>query len=196
MATAPTSTSEAILLTEKKVDMTLDDIIKMSKKSSSKARTPRASNKRRRFPISGAPQGRISPKVQRYMDSRSSLRQGLLAQKRSNFQGNQFPLAREVARKTAAAPIRNGPFSQNRVANQNKRRPAGLRNAPMNRPIEKVKMVPKQRPQTLDALFANMKEQRMRQQQPMTARGKKAGRQGTQHWQGRGGSSAGTGACL
>lgn len=48
--------------------------------------------------------------------------QGLLAQKRSNFQGNQFPLAREVARKAAAAPIRNGPFSQNRVANQNKRR--------------------------------------------------------------------------
>lgn len=48
----------------------------------------------------------------------------------------------------------------------------------------------------------------MRQQQPMTARGKKAGRQGTQHWQGRGGaaarngtqgrggSSAGTGTCL
>lgn len=69
-------------------------------------------------------------------------------------------------------------------------------------------MVPKQRPQTLDALFANMKEQRIRQQQPMTTRGKKAGRQGTQHWQGRGGaaagngtqgrggSSAGTGTCL
>lgn len=43
--------------------------------------------------------------------------QGVLAQRRSNFQGNQFPLATEFARKAAVAPLRNRAFSHNRLAN-------------------------------------------------------------------------------
>lgn len=48
--------------------------------------------------------------------------QGFLAQRRSNFQGNQFPLATEVARKAPAAPLRNRAFGRNRMANWNKAR--------------------------------------------------------------------------
>ena len=48
--------------------------------------------------------------------------QGALAQRRSNFQGNQFPLATEAARKAAAAPLRNRAFGRNRAANWNKTR--------------------------------------------------------------------------
>ncbi|XP_019054425.1 PREDICTED: uncharacterized protein LOC104604010 isoform X2 [Nelumbo nucifera] len=163
-------TSEAIALTEKKMDMTLDDIIKMSKKSTSKTKKQRAPNKSQKlFSGGAAPQGNAS-KVRRYMDSRSSLRQGVLAQRRSNFQGDQFPLTTEAARKAAAAPIRNRAINnRNRVVNWNKPR-IGAR--PLQRRTteggfsvkqqQPAKVVPKQRPQTLDSLFANMKEQRMR----------------------------------
>lgn len=48
--------------------------------------------------------------------------QGALAQRRSNFQGNQFPLATEAARKAAAGPLRNRAFGHNRAANWNKTR--------------------------------------------------------------------------
>eukprot|EP00262_Sarcandra_glabra_P019573 TRINITY_DN7418_c0_g1_i2.p1 TRINITY_DN7418_c0_g1~~TRINITY_DN7418_c0_g1_i2.p1 ORF type:complete len:209 (-),score=46.39 TRINITY_DN7418_c0_g1_i2:352-978(-) len=165
MTTKPALSSEAIALTEKKMDMTLDDIIKMSKNSTSKVKMPRASNKSQGFLNSAIPQGKFS-KVQQFMDSRSSLRQGVLAQKRSNFQGNQFPLTREVARKAATAPIRNRGFVRNRVVNWNKPRIAGppplQKKAAEGSYAGKEKLVPKQRPQTLDSLFANMKEQRMR----------------------------------
>lgn len=43
--------------------------------------------------------------------------QGALAQRRSNFQGNQFPLAAEFARKAAVAPLRNRAFGYNRMPN-------------------------------------------------------------------------------
>lgn len=43
--------------------------------------------------------------------------QGVLAQRRSNFQGNQFPLATDFARKAAVAPLGNRAFSHNRMAN-------------------------------------------------------------------------------
>lgn len=48
--------------------------------------------------------------------------QGVLAQRRSNFKANQFPLANEVARKAAAVPIRNHAFGRNRVPNWNRPR--------------------------------------------------------------------------
>lgn len=48
--------------------------------------------------------------------------QGALAQRRSNFQGNQFPVANMVARKAAAAPIRNRPYMGNRIVNRNPNR--------------------------------------------------------------------------
>lgn len=43
--------------------------------------------------------------------------QATLAQRRSNFQGNQFPLAAEHARKAFVAPIRNKSFNQNKARN-------------------------------------------------------------------------------
>uniref|UniRef100_A0A5B6ZYC6 Uncharacterized protein n=1 Tax=Davidia involucrata TaxID=16924 RepID=A0A5B6ZYC6_DAVIN len=132
-------------------------------------------------------------KVRQFMDSRSSLRQAALAQRRSNFQGNQFPLATEAARKAVVAPIRNRAFNRSRAVNVNKLRvgaPPVQRKAAnggfaVKKP-QQVKAVPKQRPQTLDSLFANMKEQRMRvlSQQNNGGRQNGGGRQ-RQHW-GRG----------
>jgi hypothetical protein len=48
--------------------------------------------------------------------------QGELAKRRSNFQGNQFPLATEVARKAVAAPLHYGVNNRNKMANWNKTR--------------------------------------------------------------------------
>ncbi|MBA0768791.1 hypothetical protein Gotri_017571, partial [Gossypium trilobum] len=125
-------TSEAIALTEKKMDMTLgellavcallscsfdekrfsnflffsldlDDIIKMSKTSSNK--TKKQQRNKGQKPFNNAAKVKAL-KVQQYMDSRSSVRQGFLAQRRSNIPGNQFPLAAEAARRAAVAPVR------------------------------------------------------------------------------------------
>ncbi|CAN0840954.1 hypothetical protein LINGRAHAP2_LOCUS3026 [Linum grandiflorum] len=63
-------------------------------------------------------------KVNQYMDSRSFVRQGALAQKRSNFQGSHFPIAKDFARKAAVVPLRNSnrPFNNNAMPNANKAR--------------------------------------------------------------------------
>ncbi|XP_028774787.1 uncharacterized protein LOC114731714 isoform X2 [Neltuma alba] len=175
MAAKPLST-EAIALTEKKMDMTLDDIIRMSKNTSKTKRQKRVPNKGQKF-SNGLTQDKSS-KLRRFMDSRSSVRQGVLAKRRSNFQENQFPVAAQFAQKAAVAPLRNRASNRSRMANQNKARfgaPAGQRRAasgnfaPKPRPTsqqqqreEELDVMPKQRPQTLDSLFANMKEQRMR----------------------------------
>uniref|UniRef100_A0A5B7A177 Uncharacterized protein n=1 Tax=Davidia involucrata TaxID=16924 RepID=A0A5B7A177_DAVIN len=165
MAAKPLTT-ETIALTEKKMDMTLDDIIKMSKSTTTKAKKQRVSNRSKKF-LNNAAQEK-SAKVRQFMDSRSSLRQAALAQRRSNFQGNQFPLATEAARRAVVAPIRNRAFNRSRAVNVNKLRVGA---PPVQRKAanggfavkpQQVKAVPKQRPQTLDSLFANMKEQRMR----------------------------------
>ncbi|CAJ1927286.1 unnamed protein product [Sphenostylis stenocarpa] len=173
MAAKPLTT-EAIALTEKKMDMTLDDIIKMSKNTKNK-KPRRVPNKNQKFSNNFAQDK--SAKVQRYMESRSSLRQGAIAKRRSNFQGNQYPAAVEVARRAATAPLRNRVPNRNVVANWNKTRfrvPVGQRRGvnggfAAKQPIpspqkqqENVDVMPKQKPQTLDSLFANMKEQRMR----------------------------------
>ncbi|KAG8382124.1 hypothetical protein BUALT_Bualt05G0044100 [Buddleja alternifolia] len=161
-------TSKAIALTEKKMDMTLDDIIKMSKTNASKPKKQRVPNKGQKF-INNVPQDN-SLKVRRFMDSRSSLRQGALAQRRSNFQGNQFPLATEAAKKAAVAPIGSRAFNRSKPFNVNNPR-IGARTFPkhagnggftMKKPVQQANAGPKQKPQTLDSLFANMKEQRMR----------------------------------
>ena len=172
MAAKPLTT-EAIAITEKKMDMALDDIIKMSKNTGNKGRKQRRlPNKLQKFP-NNATQDRPR-KLQRFMDSRSSLRQGALANRRSNFQGNQFALATEVARKAAVAPIRPRPFNR-RAPNWNKTRVEAHPPVP-RKPFTNGNFVPKvsapaqpqtnttprQRPQTLDSLFANMKEQRLR----------------------------------
>ncbi|KAL5552302.1 hypothetical protein UlMin_002478 [Ulmus minor] len=168
-------TSEAIALTEKKMDMTLEDIIKMSKNNTTKPKKQRrAPNKNQNF-LKNAAQEK-SAKMRRFMDSRSSLRQGVLAQRRSNYQGNHFPLTAEVARKAANAPLRNRVFSNNQTPNWKPRTGAPLaqRRAgnggfaakpqpPPQQQRQTVTGIPKlQKPQTLDSLFANLKEERMR----------------------------------
>ncbi|KAM0005766.1 hypothetical protein Hdeb2414_s0198g00830371 [Helianthus debilis subsp. tardiflorus] len=103
-------------MTEKKMDMSLDDIIKMSKNGAgaTKGKKQRIPNKNQKF-SNNVVQDK-SMRLRRFMDSRSSRRQGVLAQRRSNFQGNQFPLAAEAARKAAVAPIRNRNFNGNQAA--------------------------------------------------------------------------------
>ncbi|PON69015.1 ribosome maturation factor [Trema orientale] len=179
MATTKPLTTEAIALTEKKMDMTLDDIIKMAKSNNTKPKKQqRVSNKSQNF-VKNAGRDKSS-KVRRYMDSKSSVRQGVLAQRRSNYQGNHFALATEVARKAASVPLRNRAFSYNQVANWKsrvaappvQRRPANGRFAskpPQQQQQQQLPLqqgiaaaMPNQRPQTLDSLFANMKEERMR----------------------------------
>ncbi|KAI3943986.1 hypothetical protein MKX01_004288 [Papaver californicum] len=124
-ATTKPLTSEAIALTEKKMDMTLDEIIKMSKKPTQRLKNHRIPNKNQKFGGGGA-QGndgvRGNPlKVRQFMNFRSSVRQGALAQRRSNFQANShFPLATEVAKKAGAAPARSRPFNRSRQGNWNK----------------------------------------------------------------------------
>ncbi|PON45208.1 ribosome maturation factor [Parasponia andersonii] len=172
MATTKPLTTEAIALTEKKMDMTLDDIIKMEKSNNTKPKKQqRVSNKSQNF-VKNAGRDKSS-KVRRYVESKSSVRQGVLAQRRSNYHGNQFALATEVARKAASVPLRNRAFSYNQVANWKarvaappvQRRPGNGRFAskpPQQQQQGTAAALPKQRPQTLDSLFANMKEERMR----------------------------------
>ncbi|KAI5383448.1 uncharacterized protein LOC127101181 isoform X2 [Lathyrus oleraceus] len=176
-------TTELVALTEKKMDMTLDDIIKMSKNPKVTKQT-RVSNKSKKFTNTFAQDKSL--KARRYMESRSSLRQGVLAKRRSSFQGNQFPLATEVARKVVAAPLHYGVANRNNMANWNKTRfqvPVNQRRAASGnfaaKPLppfqhqqqqhqhhyqqQDVNIKPNnQRPHTLDSLFANMKEQRMK----------------------------------
>ncbi|GKA00271.1 hypothetical protein Tco_0672821 [Tanacetum coccineum] len=78
-----------------------------------KAKQQRIPNKNQKFTNNVAQDK--SMKLRRFMDSRSSVRQGALAQRRSNFQGNQFPLTTQAARKAAVAPIRNRNFHQNQA---------------------------------------------------------------------------------
>uniref|UniRef100_A0A1D1XHU8 UAP56-interacting factor n=1 Tax=Anthurium amnicola TaxID=1678845 RepID=A0A1D1XHU8_9ARAE len=185
-------TTEAIALTEKKMDMSLDDIIKMSKKNTTKGkRPPRVSNKSRGFQNLVAPQG--NSRVKKFMDSRSSIRQGVLAQRRTNFHANQFPLTTEVARKAAVAPIHNRIIKYKpRVVG-----PSVQRSAAGSTTNGKENELMKPRPQTLDALFANMKQQRMMNKQTVSGGGRgnsqrHRGRQLRQQ-RGRGGAPLNTG---
>jgi len=99
-------TAEAIAFTEKKMDMTLEDIIKMSKKKNPGGKKPpRQPIKKHPFQNGNSIQG--NTKVQRFMESRSTIRQGVLAQRRSNLGGNQFPVTKQAAKKAAAMPMRN-----------------------------------------------------------------------------------------
>ncbi|XP_020574923.1 uncharacterized protein LOC110020957 [Phalaenopsis equestris] len=186
--------TEAIALTEKKMDMTLDDIIKMSKKAPFKGKqASRTSNKNQGFLNDRVAQR--NAKVQRFMNTRSAIRQGVLAQRRTNFKGNQFPLTTEVARRAAVVPIRN------RAVNPSKQRVAAIpirRNAgDGNFAGKKQTANNKQKPRTLDALFADMKEERMRtisQQQVGRGRGQAGQRRGRQNQRQRGWIGAASGS--
>ncbi|CAN7116526.1 unnamed protein product [Brassica rapa subsp. narinosa] len=171
MANEKPITTETVALTEKKMDMSLDAIIKMSK-SNNKGKKLRAFNKKEKF--NGAAKN-TTVKAQRYMDSRSDVRQGAFAKRRSNFQG---PVTTAVARDVASgAPIRGRPYNAGRMANTNQSRfitpPAQYGSAPRGfvskqQQWEKIEQKQangggqRQGPQTLDSRFANMKEERMR----------------------------------
>ncbi|KAH9627256.1 hypothetical protein KSS87_018287 [Heliosperma pusillum] len=176
MATKPLW--DEVVATDKKMLMTLDDIIKMSKTNGEKKKQ-RVSNKSR-----GSFNGNQdrSFKMRQYTDSRSTLRQGALAQKRSNFQGNRFPLAAETAREAGVSKFHNRPVNRKNSANWNQPRPGG----PVRRQgnafnggnalkqqqrqtqhyqhpaLPRKETMNNQKPKTLDSLFANMKEQRMK----------------------------------
>ncbi|CAD5327545.1 unnamed protein product [Arabidopsis thaliana] len=154
MATEKPITTETVALTEKKMDMSLDEIIKMEKSNTNvnKGKKQRVLNKKEKF--SGAAKN-SAVKAQRYMDSRSDVRQGAFAKKRSNFQGNQFPVTTTVARKAASATPRGRPYNGGRMTNTNQSRfiaPPAQNRASQRGFVGK----------TLDSRFANMKEERMR----------------------------------
>ncbi|CAH8388534.1 unnamed protein product [Eruca vesicaria subsp. sativa] len=179
MGTEKPITTETVALTEKKMDMSLDAIIKMSKSNTNvnKGKKQRASNKKDNF--NGAAKN-STVKSQRYMDSRSDVRQGAFAKRRSSFQGNQFPFTTAVARNVASgAPPRGRPYNAGRMANTNQSRfitpQAPYGSAPrafvakQQQQWEKIDQKQgnggggqRQGPQTLDSRFANMKEERMR----------------------------------
>lgn len=169
MASMPVITADTIALTEKKMDMTLDDIIKMSKKTSQKTRKQQTSNKSQRAIANkyGATNTVSKVRVQQSVAARSSaLRQGKLAELRSRNGTNQLAAVKEAARRAAVTPIRTTPAQWKKRRNgplitQGSRPFSVVSSTKVNAPV-------KQRPQTLDSLFANMKEQRMRAQQAQT----------------------------
>ncbi|KAL3652783.1 hypothetical protein CASFOL_002464 [Castilleja foliolosa] len=162
--------AEAFALTEKKMDMSLDDIIKMSKtNAAAKHKKQRASNRGQKF-VDNIALDKFS-KVRRFMDTRSSLRQGVLAQRRSNFQVNQFPVATKAAIKAAVNPTLNRAFNRAKPFNANKPRvrDSNVQMVAVNgggftvkKTLRRANVGPKQKPRTMDSLFANMKEQRLR----------------------------------
>ncbi|XP_056862120.1 uncharacterized protein LOC108844739 isoform X2 [Raphanus sativus] len=156
MASEKLITTETVALTEKKMDMSLDAIIKMSKSNTNnnvnKGKKHRASNKKESF-NSAARNSTV--KAQRYMDSRSDLRQGAFAKRRSSFQGNHFSVTTNIAN-----------TNQSRFITP----PAQYGSAPRGFVAKREKIGEKQAngggqrqgPQTLDSRFAYMKEERMK----------------------------------
>lgn len=183
-------TAEAIAFTEKKMDMTLEDIIKMSKKKiPAGKKAPRQQVKKRPFQNGNSNQGKA--KVQRFHESRSSIRQGVLAQRRSNLDANQFQITKQAANKAATMPVRG------RADRWNK--PSGPSTSAQRRPVSealqnsKGKEMQNEPPRTMDALFAQMKQQRMRVMPPQQPKAPTNGhqfnqqRRGQQQRRGRGG---------
>ncbi|XP_044404079.1 uncharacterized protein [Triticum aestivum] len=122
-------TAEAIAFTEKKMDMTLEDIIKMSKKKGPAGKkAPRQQVKKRPFQNGNSNQGKA--KVQRFHESRSSIRQGVLAQRRSNLDANQFQITKQAANKAATMPVRG------RADRWNK--PSGPSTSAQRRPVSEA----------------------------------------------------------
>ncbi|CAN6987123.1 hypothetical protein IGI04_001363 [Brassica rapa subsp. trilocularis] len=114
---------DRIALNEKKVAMALDDLIKLSKRNAkgNKGRSSRRpKNKNRNF--NGAARYGNPSKEKHYVNSLSGVRQGAVEKRRSNFKGNQFPVATNVARKAANVPppsVRRRAFNAGRTTSAN-----------------------------------------------------------------------------
>ncbi|CAN6804377.1 unnamed protein product [Brassica oleracea] len=123
METETQLVADPIALNEKKVAMALDDLIKLSKRNTkgNKGRSSRRpKNKNRNF--NGAARNGNPSKEKHYVNSLSGVRQGAVEKRRSNFKGNQFPIATNVACKAATvAPlrVRRRAFNAGRMASAN-----------------------------------------------------------------------------
>ncbi|CAN6914334.1 unnamed protein product [Brassica oleracea] len=123
METETQIVADPIALNEKKVAMALDDLIKLSKRNTkgNKGRSSRRpKNKNRNF--NGAARNGNPSKEKHHVNSLSGVRQGAVQKRRSNFKGNQFPIATNVARKAATvAPlrVRRRAFNAGRMASAN-----------------------------------------------------------------------------
>ncbi|KAI3967048.1 hypothetical protein MKX01_026487 [Papaver californicum] len=139
--------AEQIAINVKRMNMTLDDIMKMSRKTAGNLRKPRAYlNKRKNFSTTGAPQGifsnvrssresKLSAKQNKsqkfptvgalgnsssfssWKVSKPSVRQGLATERYLNLQNDQFHLKRSIATTVAPAPSRTRPLIRNRMQN-------------------------------------------------------------------------------
>lgn len=123
METEAQLVADPITLNEMKVAMALDDIIKLSKsnsKGNKGKRSRRAKKKNRNF--NGAARNNNTSKEKHFVNSLSGVRQGAVAKRRSSLEGNQFPVATDVARKASTAPplsVRRRAFN---AANQSRSR--------------------------------------------------------------------------
>ncbi|KAK4744912.1 hypothetical protein SAY87_011224 [Trapa incisa] len=162
-------TKEALALTEKKMDMALDDIIKMSKTKTAKGKRARVPNKSQRS-FNNAAEDK-SMKLRGFVNSRSLVRQGVFAQKRSNFRQNQFLPTNEVGWKATVAPFNSKVHHRDMIIHSNKARPR-VPLSTSSRSSDNTTVISKQQQdaangasnlqkQTLDARFANLKEQRI-----------------------------------
>eukprot|EP00252_Welwitschia_mirabilis_P000649 TRINITY_DN1062_c0_g1_i4.p1 TRINITY_DN1062_c0_g1~~TRINITY_DN1062_c0_g1_i4.p1 ORF type:complete len:194 (+),score=28.04 TRINITY_DN1062_c0_g1_i4:383-964(+) len=172
MGSLPQTTADTIALTEKKMDMTLDDIIKMSQKNGKRERKqPQKKKCPWAFPSKkGAGDAGAKSQLQRSVAARSSaLRQGKLAESRGRSGFRQFTTATEASKIAARTPIRTRPSRwmkrrEGNMATQANCRLTVVTSGKAGAPL-------KQRPQTLDSLFANIREQRL-----MRTQGRMGGR--------------------
>ncbi|XP_013604612.1 uncharacterized protein LOC106375996 [Brassica napus] len=170
METETQLVADPIALNEKKVAMALDDLIKLSKRNTkgNKGRSSRRpKNKNRNF--NGAARNGNPSKEKHYVNSLSGVRQGAVEKRRSNFKGNQFPIATNVACKAATvAPlrVRRRAFNAGRMASANQSRllapPVQSRSRFITKRHEMDQKVENGggKWKTLDSRFAIMKEQR------------------------------------
>ncbi|KAL0873453.1 hypothetical protein Bca101_023158 [Brassica carinata] len=165
--------ADPIALNEKKVAMALDDIIKLSKRNrnGNKSRSSRrAKNKNRNF--NGAARSNNTTKEKHYVNFLSGVRQGAVAKRRSNFQGDKFPVATNVASKDATVPplsVHRRTFNAGRMTSANQSR---LLAPPVQNRSVHARLIAKRHEveqkvengegkwKTLDSRFAIMKEQR------------------------------------
>ncbi|CAM0958027.1 unnamed protein product [Alopecurus aequalis] len=176
-------TAEAIAFTEKKMDMTLEDIIKMSKKKvPAGKKAPRQPVKKRPFQ-NGNSKNQGNTKAQRFIESRSSIRQGVLAQRRSNLDGNQFQITKQAAKKAAAMPVRGRADRWNKTSAPS----TSVQRRPVSQALQnsKGKEMQREQPRTMDALFAQMKQQRMRIMPPQQSNAAAQGHQFNQQRRGQ-----------
>ncbi|KAL2633694.1 hypothetical protein R1flu_005173 [Riccia fluitans] len=208
----PTKMEFTMGSTEQKMDMTLDDIIKLGRKSNPKKRVPIKSQNRPRNANGNNPAAKAA--LQRSVAARSAkIRQGKFAEARARNGAGNFPATQAAGKKAVVAPIRTrnrqwmsdgrrnslhragqgssaftaaaGNMKISVINNKSKfsgHRQSRRRNGPSNsvRQVQSVNYRSQnmeidangqqlqsqgQRPRTLDALFAVIKERRNQQPQ-------------------------------